>query len=214
MIDCSPAVKRTRIRSYMNSNSPSVPPYGRDSMRMDFIPSGPETRPSAGSFHFHPQPTPMIMPIKLMAMSRMIRTAIILPIVSLMLPSCRDDGKSAKSRAADKIEKEVARRVEVAKKELGTEERGRRLKTIRIVGFIFLSTGSAACLVWLSRPRLSDPYGRAAPSRIIPPPQWRDFRPPRKGRVLDLGSTPAAETTRRRPGTRYGRRNHEAPAGR
>ena len=136
------------------------------------------------------------------------RKAIVLLIVALLLPGCREERKSP---AADKIEKEVARRVEVAKKELRIEERSRRLKTIRIVGFVFLCSGATACLIWLGRPRPSDPYARVGPSRIIPPPQWRDLRPLRKGRVLDLGSTPAAETARREPGTPHGRRNHETP---
>lgn len=138
----------------------------------------------------------------------MMRKAIALLIISLLLPGCRDERKSP---AADKIDKEVARRVEVAKSELKIEERSRRLRTVRIVGFVFLSAGSVACLVWLGRPRSPNPYGRSEPSRIIPPPQWRDLRPPRKGRVLDLGSAPTAGTAMREPDSQHGRRNHEAP---
>jgi hypothetical protein len=136
------------------------------------------------------------------------RKAIVILMIPLVLPCCQEEKKSA---AGDKMENEVKRRVEVAKKELQIEERGRRLKTIRIVGFVFLCSGATACLVWLGRPPLPDPYGRAAPSRITPPPQWRDFRPPRKGRVLDLGPIHTAGTAMQEPRTPHGRRNHEAP---
>ena len=139
----------------------------------------------------------------------------------LMLGSC--DGPSAKSSKPSKsaeavrIEKEVAKRVEVVKIEVKARES--RLHTIRVVGFIVLASGAVTALVWVSQTRLPPLPGSTdlARPRPIRPIQWNDHMPPRPGRVIDLGSdtrpgavSPPVRRSNRHPKSRH-RHRHETP---
>jgi hypothetical protein len=124
----------------------------------------------------------------------MMRGAVTLPLIALQLTGCRDDGGSAgfaplfRTPRDERIEEEVARRVGAVESRLKAERRGRTLETVRVCGFVLLSAGAAAGLVWLRQPRLSDP-GEGITTRTRAPLRWDDHRPSRAGRVLDLDST-------------------------
>jgi len=132
----------------------------------------------------------------------------ILLIALLSLTGCRDEeaaARAAKAAEEARIEREVARRVVKERKALA--EREPLLRTIRVVGFVVLTGGAVAGLVWLRRPRASIHAGSNTSNYQTLPPQTNDHYPVNPGRVLDLRPQSQPSPTR----THHRRRHHETP---
>ena len=114
------------------------------------------------------------------------RTVFVLALV-LTLVGCQDEKKSA---AASKAAREAIQREQKARRE--SDERKARLRTIRVVGFIVLSSGAVAVLVFTGRPPTS--------SHIVPmTPEWRDRigQTPMR-RIIEVNPPPERGNNRRR----------------
>ena len=125
----------------------------------------------------------------------------LLAVGFVIMGGCHDEGASGPARSAEeeRIEREVKKRVEVAEKESGIQARRDQLRTIRVAGFITLTIGSVAALMWRQRPlspvnplvgagtqsaqpvRWNDSGDQAPRSSI-----WRKRRVARTGRVIDM----------------------------
>ena len=99
----------------------------------------------------------------------------------LLASACHDDQPVGKSLEAMRIEREVARRVAIAEKDI--KARQARLHTIRVVGFVLLAGGAVAGLLWVRQSRFPN-----IPPIVSRPAQWIDHHPPGEGRVLDLAA--------------------------
>ena len=137
----------------------------------------------------------------------------------LMLAGCEDD-QAAKAAESARIEREVARRVAVARKELARRES--RWHAIRIMGFVVLTAGAVAGLMWSRQPRFPKQTRNTIAPLKARPPIWTDHQPHRSGRVIDLqqATPPPLPRPDRRPKSRQARRprpprqrrrNHENP---
>ena len=122
--------------------------------------------------------------------------------------------KSAKAAEAARIEREVSHRV----KQAGIEstERQTRMRTWRTLGFIVLTGGAVAGLLWVRNPSSPALPGRSVLSQAIRRPLWSDQPPPRAGRVIDLnpGAFPPPHPAcrkRRKPQPRRRKKTYEIP---
>ena len=110
---------------------------------------------------------------------------ILLLAALLMLGACREDqsaNQSARSAEEARIQKEVARRVEVVENDLKTRQV--RLHTIRLLGFILLAGGAVAGLLWVRQARFPNTPVRPATRHPVLP-EWSDHYQPGSGRVID-----------------------------
>jgi hypothetical protein len=135
-------------------------------------------------------------------------------ILLVLMTGCREDSGKGSSSEAARIEREVSQRV----KQAGIEstERQTRMRTWRTLGFIVLTGGAVAGLLWVRNPNSPALPGRSVLSQAIRRPLWSDQPPPRAGRVIDLNPSAfppphPARRKRRKPQTRRRKRNHETP---
>jgi len=134
--------------------------------------------------------------------------AIVFLAAIFLLLTCHDNEQAAKAaKAAEeaRIEREVARRVEVARKEMA--ERDALFHTVSWIFFVVFTGGAVARFLWVRRSRVAAPVmptDRAVryspPAYVIqqPGPQRVDYQQPRVGRVIDLGpvaSSPPVQQT-------------------
>ena len=140
----------------------------------------------------------------------------LLAVGFVIMGGCHEESTSDSARSAEeeRIEREVKQRVEAAEKESGIQARRDQLRTIRVAGFITLTIGSVAALMWRQRPlspvnplvgagtqsaqpvRWNDSGDQAPRSSI-----WRKRRVARTGRVIDMTGPkpPAARPDSRLP---------------
>jgi len=157
--------------------------------------------------------------------------AIIAAVALFMLFTCQDNERSAKAKAAEeaRIEREVARRVEVARKEMA--ERDALFHTVSWIVLVVLTCGGVAKFIWFRQPRFTSPVmpvipvmptTRAVqyspPAYVIqqPRPQRVDYQAPRAGRVLDLRPAVSSPPVQQQPGwirRRRRRRRNRDPGG-
>ena len=128
----------------------------------------------------------------------------------LVLGGCRDDRSakgSSKASEAARIEHEVERRVGIIEREL--KLRQARLHTIRVAGFILLSGGAVALLVWCHRSRGLSPF--RTPERLLPVARWLDHYPVAGNRIIDPPPPVqnAGPESRRRPPRSQRRNSHK-----
>jgi len=114
----------------------------------------------------------------------------------LLLVTCHDNERDARAaRAAEdaRIEREVARRVEIERKRLAG--RDTLLHTVSWVVILGLTGGVVVRLLWVRRARNAEsvlPVDRTIQTNQVsgiiqqPRPQWNDYQAPRVGRVIDL----------------------------
>ena len=152
--------------------------------------------------------------------------AIVFLAAIFLLLTCHDDEQAAKAaKAAEeaRIEREVARRVEVARK--GMAERDALLHTVTLTGFIVMAGGAVAGFLWVRQHRIAAPVipaNRAVQDiqagYIIqqPRPQRVNYQAPRAGRVLDLRPAVSSPPVQQQPGSirrRRRRRWNRDPGG-
>lgn len=111
----------------------------------------------------------------------------LLLVTLLILSGCNDDGTSSKNRKsaeAARIEREVARRVQVER--LAVSERKSRLQTYRVISYVVLAGGAVTGLLWLQRQRA---FGSSQnQSRPLQLQSWTDHFPTPANRVFDNAS--------------------------
>ena len=152
---------------------------------------------------------------------RLMHWAIVFLAAIFLLLTCHDNEQAAKAaKAAEEahIEREVARRVGVARKEMA--ERDALLHTVSLAGIIVLTGGAVVRILWgRRRPRFVASVmpadrvvqtNRGGDIQQIRPP-WNAYQPPRVGRVIDLrpvvSSPPIQQPAQQQPGwTRQRRR--------
>ena len=111
--------------------------------------------------------------------------------LAVLLASCggngkqRTDAQAEKTRIEREIERKVGQRLEAERKAF--DERGRRLRTVRVTGFVVLA-GGAASLLWFSQPVRRSGAIPSATSET-----GRHLQPPSVRRVIDL-PPPSEET--------------------
>ena len=116
----------------------------------------------------------------------------------LALVGCKDEsGQEADQKAAEEVQKKEQLIQELQQKEQLiqslSDERKARLRTLRLLGFIVLSGGSVAVLVWANRPSafVNRPSGNEGHTPMIQP-QWQDVRHlPNRGRIIEIPRTQA-----------------------
>ena len=116
---------------------------------------------------------------------------IILAALLLIVASCRKD--DAKPVVSSKVEREVERRMAVVKSDQILRQS--QLRTYRIIGFIVLTGGSVAGIVWIQSQRA--PVSFAARPRPLQRPSESDHHATHSTRVLDI--TPCNPSQHRVP---------------
>ena len=123
--------------------------------------------------------------------------AIVFFMAIFLLLTCHDNEQAARAaKAAEeaRIEREVQRRVEVARQEIAG--RDTLLHTVSMAGFILMAGGAVAGFLWVRKHRVAAPVTPAnrtvqySPSAYViqqPRPQRIGYQQPRVGRVIDLG---------------------------
>jgi len=154
--------------------------------------------------------------------------AIVFFAAVFLLLTCHDNEQAAKAKAAEeaRIEREVARRVEKARKEIA--ERDALFHTVSWIVLVVLTCGGVAKFVWFRRPRFTAPVMPVMPttravqysprSYVIqqPRPQRVNYQAPRAGRVLDLRPAVSSPPVQQQPGSirrRRRRRWNRDPGG-
>ena len=108
-------------------------------------------------------------------------------VLMLSLAGCQDERESTKTKEAEMREKAVIRQ---------SEERQARMRTLRVLGFVILSSGAVFALVWLGRPVSSVDRSTGSQMRL-PETNWRDIHPkPAQSRIIDISSQPSVAKTR------------------
>ena len=121
------------------------------------------------------------------------RANAILFALVLLLPACHDDEGNAVEKA--KIDREVARQIEIARKDLLTRQSV--IRTCCAIGFAILTGGSIAGLIWLHCQRTALNTASRERNRLLS--AWPDTPAGQPQRVLDLPANPPTQ------------RPHEAP---
>jgi len=117
-------------------------------------------------------------------------------ILLVLMAGCGGESRKGSSSEAARIEREVNHRVEQAGIE--STERQSRMRTWRTLGFIVLTGGAVAGLLWVRNPNSPALPGRSVLSQANRRPLWSDQSPPPPpaGRVIDLNPNASRHPTR------------------